>query len=52
VNKQVTLEKLTARDKQSLINQKALSRLHAQVLKLNRTVKEARGQRHLKLVKS
>ena len=49
---QARLRRAAIKSTQSTRNTKALSRLHAQVLKLNKTVKEASGEKHLKLIKS
>ena len=52
VFEQSRLKRPVIRSQRSLDNTRALSRLHAQVLKLNKTVKEASGERHLKLIQS
>jgi hypothetical protein len=52
VFEQARLKRAKIRTAQSAKNQKALTKLHAQVLRLNKTVKEASGQKHLELVKS
>lgn len=51
VNEQLLLKAPLPTSERLLRSQRALSKLHAQVLKLNKTVKEASGQRHLKLIK-
>lgn len=47
---QVKLKRPVACTEQSEKNIRALTKLHAQVLKLNKTVKEASGEKHLRLV--
>ena len=49
---QARLKRPAIKNAQFSKNTKALSRLHAQVLKLNKTVKEASGEKHLKLIAS
>ena len=52
MNEQVRLRRPVISSAQAMANHRALSKMHAQVLKLNKVVKEAGGQKHLKIVKN